>query len=223
MKTIGYIRVSSEDQANSGLSLAHQKAKIEAYAMATDLNLVEIIEDAGKSAKNLAREGMQKALDMIRKGEAKALIVLKLDRLTRSVKDLGTLVELFDKTDAALISVHDSINTQTAAGRLVLNVLGSVAQWEREAIGERTAAALAVKKERGEKTGGKVPFGYDVVDGKLVLNHHEQEAIKTMQELRGRGESLRAIGVELLERGFFPKSGGQWHPQVIKEIMEAQS
>lgn len=223
MKTIGYIRVSSEDQANSGLSLAHQKAKIEAYAMATDLELVEVIEDAGKSAKNLSREGMQKALEMIRKGEAKALIVLKLDRLTRSVKDLGILVELFDKTGAALISVQDSINTQTAAGRLVLNVLGSVAQWEREAIGERTAAALAVKKERGEKTGGKVPFGYDVLEGRLVPNHHEQEAIRTMQELKERGYSLRAIGAELIERGFFPKNGGQWHAKVINGIMGAQS
>lgn len=222
MKTIGYIRVSSEDQANSGLSLAHQKAKIEAYAMATDLALVEVIEDAGKSAKSLNREGMQKALEMIRKGEAKALIVLKLDRLTRSVKDLGTLVELFDKTGAALISVQDSINTQTAAGRLVLNVLGSVAQWEREAIGERTAAALAVKKDRGEKTGGKVPFGFDAVEGKLVSNHHEQEAIRTMQELKGRGYSLRAIGEELLFRGFTSKSGGRWSAQTIKQTLEAQ-
>lgn len=223
MKTIGYIRVSSEDQANSGLSLAHQKARIEAYTVATDLDLVCVIEDAGKSAKNLNREGMQKALEMIRKGEARALIVLKLDRLTRSVKDLGTLVETFDKTGAALISVQDSINTQTAAGRLVINLLGSVAQWEREAIGERTAAALSVKKGRMEKTGGDTPFGYDVVEGQLIPNHHEQEAIKTMKKLKGRGYSLRAIGEELLSCGFNAKNGGQWYPKTISRILVAQA
>lgn len=223
MKSVGYIRVSSEEQAESGLSLAHQRAKIEAYSLAMDFELVAVIEDAGKSAKNMNRPGLIHALEMIRRKEADSLIILKLDRLTRSVKDLGTLVETFEKTGAALISVQDSINTTTAAGRLVLNVLGSVAQWEREAIGERTAAALAVKKDRGEKTGGTVPFGYDLSEDGTTLtpNPNEQEAIRVMMELKSRGYSLRAIGKELLSRGFTSKSGGRWHAKVVKGIVEA--
>lgn len=220
LKAFGYIRVSSEEQANSGLSLSHQRSKITAYAKAMDIQLIEIIEDSGKSARNLNRPGIQKALEGIKISIANALIVLKLDRLTRSVKDLGGLVEFFDKTDAALISVQDSINTSTAGGRLVLNVLGSIAQWEREEVGERTAAALAVKKERGEKTGGLAPFGYDVTrEGKLTENEKEQAAIKIIRSLYRRKSSLRAIGAKLEELGYEPKTGGKWHPQVIKQIL----
>lgn len=220
LKVFGYIRVSSEEQANSGLSLSHQKNKITAYAKAMDIQLIEIIEDSGKSAKNLNRPGIQKALEGIKNNVADALIVLKLDRLTRSVKDLGGLIEFFDKTNAALISVQDSINTSTAGGRLVLNVLGSIAQWEREEIGERTAAALAVKKERGEKTGGLIPFGYDVTkNGKLIESAKEQAALKLIKSLYRKKVSLRAIGTKLEELGYKPRADGKWHPQVIKQIL----
>lgn len=219
MKVIGYVRVSTEEQAESGLSLAHQKAKIEAYAAAMDFELVGIIEDAGKSAKNLNREGIQAAMKMIATREAEGLVILKLDRLTRSVKDLGALVELFDKTGAALVSVQDSINTQTAAGRMVLNILGSVAQWEREAIGERTAAALQVKKGRGERVGA-IPYGYDLgTDGiNLVENSHEQAGLKIIRELRAAGMSLRKIATELSFRGYHPKMGRTWQAKTILNL-----
>lgn len=223
MKSVGYIRVSSEEQAESGLSLAHQRAKIEAYALAMDLELAAIIEDAGKSAKNMNRPGLTHALEMIRRKEADSLIILKLDRLTRSVKDLGTLVETFEKTGAALISVQDSINTTTAAGRLVLNVLGSVAQWEREAIGERTAAAMRVKQERGELV-GRVPYGFDLdTDGRtLTPNQGEQETLSLLRELRSTGLSYRKIGAELTRRGISTKNGGAWQAMTIRNLCEAQ-
>jgi len=224
MKAVGYVRVSTEEQTESGLSLAHQKAKIEAYSLAMDIELVAIIEDAGKSAKNMNRPGLIQALDMIRRKEADALVILKLDRLTRSVKDLGILVETFEKTGAALISVQDSINTTTAAGRLVLNVLGSVAQWEREAIGERTSAALQVKKVRGERISGKIPFGFDLdTDGRtLNPNQGEQETLSLLRELRVKGLSYRKIGAELSKRGITTKNGGVWQPTTIRNLCEAQ-
>jgi DNA invertase Pin-like site-specific DNA recombinase len=133
-KAVGYIRVSTEKQADHGVSLEAQQTKLAAYAALYDIELVEVIVDAGVSAKTLSRAGLQRALGMLRKGQANALVVAKLDRLTRSVKDLGTLVEeYFSADNITLLSVADSIDTRTAAGRLVLNVLGSVAQWEREA------------------------------------------------------------------------------------------
>lgn len=223
MKSVGYIRVSTEEQTESGLSLAHQRAKIEAYSLAMDLDLVAVVEDAGKSAKNMNRPGLIQALEMIRRKEADSLIILKLDRLTRSVKDLGTLVETFEKTGAALISVQDSINTTTAAGRLVLNVLGSVAQWEREAIGERTAAAMRVKQERGELV-GRVPFGFDLeADGKtLTPNQAEQEALSLLRELRDSGMSYRKIGAELTRRGIPTKNGGAWQAMTIRNLCEVR-
>ncbi len=221
MKAIGYIRVSSEDQAESGLSLEHQRTRIAAYCVAADVELVAIHEDAGRSAKDMNRPGLADAMAAIKAGAADALVILKLDRLTRSVRDLGELVSFFDKTGAALVAVQDSINTSTAAGRLVLNVLGSVAQWEREAIGERTAAALAVKRERKEKTGGTVPYGFELGDGgRLVENPSEQTTLATIRELRAGGRSLNAIARELTARGITSKTGGKWHAKVVAGLVE---
>ena len=224
IRALGYVRVSTEEQASSGLSLAHQRTRIVAFAKASDFNLVEVIEEPGKSAKNLKRPGLTRALEILEGGGGDALVVLSLDRLTRSVKDLGHLVEFFDRTKTALISVQDSINTLTAAGRLVLNVLGSIAQWEREAIAERTAAAMAIKRHRGEKTGGTVPYGYDVdEEGRLSPNSTQQEAIRLMRAWKRKGFSLRKIASSLVSRGFQPKVATGWHPQVLKEILTRSS
>src|SRR5216684_1249384 len=128
-RTIAYLRVSTDKQADRGVSLDAQRAKVHAYAELYDLELLEVIVDAGESAKSLDRPGLQRALGMLKSGEAEALLVVKLDRLTRSVVDLGTLVErYFAPGKAALLSVGEQIDTRSAAGRLVLNVLASVSQ-----------------------------------------------------------------------------------------------
>src|SRR3989442_8701879 len=175
-KAIGYIRVSTDKQADHGISLEAQQAKLTAYAQLYDVELVDIIVDAGVSAKTLDRPGLQRALGMLRKGQASALLVAKLDRLTRSVKDLGTLVEDYFSSDKiTLLSVADNIDTRTAAGRLVLNVLGSVAQWEREVISERTSEALSHIKTQGHKTGGDVPYGNRLAaDGKTLVEDADE-------------------------------------------------
>ncbi len=146
-KVIGYIRVSTKGQAESGLSLEAQKEKIEAYAKLYDLELVSIQVDAGYSAKTLDRPAFKRVREALESGKAQALLIVKLDRLTRSVCDFGTLVEKYfaEKSRFSLLSVNDHIDTRTAAGRLVLNVLVAVSQWEREAIGERTSDALKTK------------------------------------------------------------------------------
>src|SRR5882672_9158542 len=160
-RTIVYCRVSLEKQAEKGVSLDAHKAK--AYAELYDLDIVEVVIDAGASAKTLARPGLKRALGLLKAGKAEALLVVKLDRLTRSVADLGRLVErYFAPGKAALLSVGEQIDTRSAGGRLVLNVLASVSQWEREAIGERTSAAMKHKAGQGEYTGGDVPYGWRV-------------------------------------------------------------
>jgi DNA invertase Pin-like site-specific DNA recombinase len=213
MRVIGYTRVSTDEQADKGLSLAAQRAKIEAYCQLYELELVEVIEDAGQSGKTLKRAGLQQGLTMLRKGKADGVVIAKLDRLTRSVVDGGTLIADYfgEKKGHELFSVGDHIDTRTAAGRLVLNVLLSVSQWEREAIGERTRDALQHKIANGERC-GKVRFGFDLApDGKtLVSNRHEQEAIGLIRKLRKAGESLRAIAAELNKRGVRTKEGRPW-------------
>ena len=238
MKAIGYSRVSTEEQAKHGVSLDNQDNKISLQAELSEYNLVEIIRDEGHSAKNMKRPGIERVIQAVEAGEVDAVIIYKLDRLTRSVADLDRFIRLLNKKDIALISVKDSIDTKTAGGRMVLNVLASISQWEREAIGERTADALRHKRSRGEKTGGSAaPFGYKItgyrtdtraVNGVSVkiklplLSKHpeEQKAIKLMNNLRGRGWSYRSIARELERRGTLTKTGLRvWNPKTIRTIL----
>jgi len=224
-RTVAYLRVSTAWQAEHGVSLDAQRAKVEAYAALYDLDLVAVEVDAGASAKTLARPALCSALARLDSGEAEALLVVKLDRLTRSVRDLGELLDrYFGRNDGpALLSVADQIDTRSAAGRLVLNVLASVSQWEREAIGERTATALAHKKAKGERVGA-VPYGWALdVDGvHLAPFAAEQKAISLAAELRAAGLSLRKVGAELQRRGILTRNGRPWQAQQVKGLLAAE-
>ena len=222
-KAVGYIRVSTDKQAEHGVSLEAQHAKLTQYAALYDVELVEIIVDGGVSAKTLERPGLQRALGMLRKGQASALLVAKLDRLTRSVKDLGSLVEEYFSSDSmTLLSVADSIDTRTAAGRLVLNVLGSVAQWERETISERTTEALAHKREQGQRTSLSAPYGFQIAaDGKtLVADESEQALLKAIRAARQRGLSQRGVVAELTRQGFATRKGTAFSLMQVQRIMQ---
>src|SRR5256885_12778554 len=178
MRVIGYIRVSTDEQATNGVSLAAQEQKVRAYCALYDLELVELIHDPGASAKTLDREGLSRALAALDRGEVDGLVVAKLDRLTRSVVDMATLVNEYfgERAGKSLFSVADAIDTRTAAGRMVLNILVSVSQWERETIGERTRDALRHQRTVGEVY-GPTPLGYAAVDGRLVAVDDEQRAV----------------------------------------------
>jgi DNA invertase Pin-like site-specific DNA recombinase len=216
-RVIGYVRVSTAGQAESGLSIEAQRSKIEAYCGLYDLELVEIIVDAGESAKSLKRPGIDRLLSAVAAGSLDGVVVAKLDRLTRSMRDLHRLLEeVFSKVE--LHSVAEKVDTSSAAGRLVLNVLMSVAEWEREAIGERTATALKAKKARGEKV-GRAPYGFRWEDGELVKDETEQKTVAVIKELRSRGLTLRAIKGEIEERGLLNRSGvARWSLAVLSKV-----
>lgn len=217
MKVIGYTRVSTEEQASTGVSLQAQVEKLRAYASCYDLEIVEIIEDGGQSAKSLHRPGIQRALQMIRDGQAAGLLVAKLDRLTRSIVDLNTLISDYfsekSKYQSTLFSVADQVDTRSAGGRLVLNVLMSVAQWEREAIGERTKAALSYKKSQGVKLGRPE---------KQITDPVEIKTITYIRELRAQGLTFRAIAATLDAEGYKTSRGGKWAPQTVKNLIESE-
>ena len=197
-----------------------QRAKLAAYAGLYELELVEVVVDAGVSAKTLNRPGLSRALGMLESGEAAALVVVKLDRLTRSVSDLGELVErYFRDGGAALLSVSEQIDTRSAGGRLVLNVLASVSQWEREAIGERTAAVMRHKASQGEYTGGRAPYGYRVDGGRLVPVEAEQRVLLAAREAKAAGLSLRAIATELEARGMLSRTGRPFAPVQVSRLL----
>lgn len=221
-RTVAYIRVSTDKQAEHGVSLDAQRAKIEAYSALYDLDLVEVVVDAGVSAKSLDRPGLVRALNMLRTGGADAVLVVKLDRLTRSVRDLGDLVDrYFAGGKWALLSVGEQIDTRSAAGRLVLNVLASVAQWEREATGERTSAALRHKAAQGEFTGGEAPYGFTVAADGVHLEQcpAEQAVLTEARALRAAGLSLRAVAAELAALGFRSRTGRDFPAKAIMRMV----
>ena len=219
-KAIGYVRVSTQEQATHGYSLDAQIDKIKGYANLYDIELIDIVIDAGVSAKSLNREGLQNVLQALDSGKADAVIIFKLDRLTRSVTDWNTLIADYF-THKALLSVSDQIDTRTAAGRLCLNVLMSVAQWEREAIGERTSTALRQKQSQGQHVGSPA-YGYEMLDKQLVKVASEYEAIALVKELKANGATLQQIADELNTQGIKTKRGGQWYPTTIKNLLSRE-
>ncbi|MGD0883574.1 MAG: recombinase family protein [Thermodesulfovibrionales bacterium] len=216
-RAIGYVRVSTSEQALEGISLDNQKAKIKAYCALNDLELSEIIEDAGKSGKNLNREGIQALMGMLKRVDA--IIVYKLDRLSRKVIDTLTLIETFEKSGVTFHSLNEKIDTGTAMGRFFLNITASLAQMERDLISERTKDALQMKIANGERA-GQIPYGWRLAeDGNALIPHvEEQEVITLARRLHDHGMSYRAICEALTKAGHRPIGKG-WHPQTVKNIV----
>jgi len=216
---VGYIRVSTKEQAETKLSLTHQEEKIRAFASAHDLELERVYNDAAESAKDLNRPAVQELLAAVEAGRIGHIIIYKLDRLIRSVENLGFLVRLFEKKEVTLASVQESLDTSTAGGRMVVNLLGMIAQWERETIAERTQAALDVKRRKGEKLGGIVPFGYRARAGKLVPHPQEQRVLLEIIKLADKMGGYQAVADQLNAAGTPPRKGKKWYASTIRGIV----
>jgi site-specific DNA recombinase len=220
MKAVGYVRVSTDKQAERGISLDAQGEKIRAMALVQGVELSEIIVESGESAKSLNRPGMAKLLAMVDASKVKAVIVAKLDRLTRSVKDLCELLERFERRGVALVSVAESLDTGSAAGRLVLNIMAAVSQWEREAIGERTRDALRHKRSRGERV-GNIAFGFRLAQDAEHLEPEptEQAALAEIRRLRHEGATLRGIAAALNHKTLRTRRGTPWRLESVARIL----
>ena len=222
MQAVGYVRVSTQEQAEQGVSLEAQRAKIEAYCSLKDLNLVKVIADEGISAKNLNRPGFQKVLNMAQKKKIDAVVVYKLDRAFRSTLNALEVTNEFNKLGIGLHSISENLDTTSALGRFFYTLLASLGQMERELIGERTSSALQHMIANGQKTGGYVPYGFDVDSkGRLYRNETEQKGLALIHKLRGQCYSLRAICVELEAMGYKTKNGlTKWHAETLSRILD---
>jgi site-specific DNA recombinase len=183
--------------------------------------LLDIIVDGGESAKSLNRPGMARLLTLVDAGEVQVVIIAKLDRLTRSVKDLCTLLERFARRGVTLISVAESLDTGSAAGRLVLNIMTAVSQWEREAIGERTRDAMSHKRSQGQRV-GNIAYGCRLAgDGvHLETNPAEQAVLSEIRRLRSQGATLRGIAATLNHRAYRTRRGTQWRLESVARILK---
>ncbi len=223
--TLGYARVSKETEA--GLSVEAQAVKIRQMAALRDLPLAagDVIVDDGASAKDLNRPGMAWLLAQIDAGAVHTIIIAKLDRLTRSVKDLADLLVRFDRRKVALISVAEQLDTSTAIGELIMNIMVSVSQWERKAIGERTRDVMRHKKAKGERV-GTLPFGFQLVAGcrlQLEPNPVEQDKLARIRDLKATGRSTRKIADALNQLGLTTRRATPWRGQYVARLLRRES
>ncbi len=220
MKAVGYIRVSTIGQANDGVSLDNQKEKIQAYCKLKDIELLEVIEDAGISGKTTNREGYQRVLTFCQRHEIGAVVIYSISRFTRSTKDLLDFVDSYVINKGInLHSLSESLDTSTPTGRFMLKVMGAMNELEREQIGERTKSALQYKISRNERA-GQIPYGWKLSEDSKTLEKDakEQLVIRRIRDLRAKGYTLRAICDELTKEGYTP-IGKVWHHQTISNIL----
>jgi site-specific DNA recombinase len=197
-RAIGYVRVSTEEQAREGISIAAQKERVRALATAKGWEFSGIIEDLGCSGKNLNRPGIKQLIRSCENGEVDIIIVFKVDRLTRRQKNLWQLLEdVFEPNEVGFISVSEPFDTTTATGKAFLGMLGVFAQLEREIISERTREGLRQKRKEGEWVGRK-PTGFSINDvGRLETDPETFKRIQKAKRMKRDGRSIRDIASTL--------------------------
>ena len=209
LRVVTYRRVSTREQADSGLGLAAQESALETETARRGWLLLADCSDAGVSGKSLARPGLTEALRMVSTGEADALIVAKLDRLSRSLLDFAGLMARAQREGWGLVALDVNVDTTTPSGRLVANLMAVVAEWEREVIGQRTKDALAEKRAQGVTLGRPQKLSADV--------------LVRMVDLRNGGATYATIADRLDCDGIPTAQGGRWRPGTVHAALRSQA
>jgi site-specific DNA recombinase len=208
MAAIGYIRVSTEEQARDGVSLDMQADRIRQYARLYDMELLDVIADNGISGKSVSgRPGMLKVSELIRKKSVTDVVVYSLSRLARNTVECLNLSETFKKNHVTLHSITEKLDTSSATGEFYFTLLASLAQMERRVISERTTAAMGRKREKGERISRIAPYGYRFDKGAVIPEEGEQATIRKIQELSDNGLTIRGICATLTSEGIFNREG----------------
>lgn len=218
-----YTRVSTDEQAESGLGLAVQEERARALAIARGWTVTGIYADEGVSGTidPRSRAAASRLLADVEAHRVDVVVVFKLDRLSRRAEWIHRTLRELDHAGAALTSVSEPVDTSSSMGKAFIGITAVFAELERDLIADRTKAAMAELRRQGRKTGGRVPFGSDVLeDGHLVPNVDEQETLGLIRRLREEGRTLRAIAAELEARGIRTKTGGStWAPKVLADVL----
>lgn len=221
MRVAIYTRVSTEKQVEGGHSLDEQYDRLVKHVQTQGWELTKIYTDAGLSAKNLNRTGIKEIIKDMEIGIFDAVIVHKLDRLTRSIGDLDDLIELFNKHNIKLISLSENIDTSTAMGRFFVNFLGILAQMYRENLGEEVRKGMAGRVKKGMPTVSLAMFGYDLIKDKgLIINKKESKYVKWIFNQYLSGVGANTIAKKLNEMGIKSKQGALFNQNKIMLILK---
>lgn len=215
-----YCRVSTDEQAKEGVSLDEQQVRLHAYCRAMGWTAaVEEFVDDGYSAKNMDRPALKRLLEEIRRGVISKLMVTKLDRLSRRLLDLLTLIELFQQHGVSFVSTSESFDTETPAGRLTLQVLGAVAEFERERIRERVFDNMLYAARSGRWL-TQHPYGYRLEDKALVVYEPEANIVRRVFRMFAvDGLGYLAIARRLNEERIPSRHNKQWSIRGVKRML----
>ncbi|REK61266.1 MAG: recombinase family protein [Brevibacillus sp.] len=220
MRTAVYIRVSTEEQAKEGFSVAAQRERLLAYIRSQGWTLADIYADEGESAKDTRRPALQRMLADVRLGRIDVVLVYRLDRLTRSVLDLYRLLSQFERYGVRFKSCTEVYDTTTAIGRLFITLVAALAQWERENLAERVKLGMEQMVRERKRPGGPPPYGYEWQDGRLVVHPTEGEAVRGMFRHFLAGWTPRQIAEWANHEGFRGKHGARWSPGAVTRLLK---
>lgn len=226
-KWVVYTRVSTDEQAREGVSLESQKERCEALLLSKGIRDPSIIQDSGYSAKNLKRPGAERLLALMRDRRIAGICIWRLDRLTRSLKDLMGLIEEFEIQGIKLASVTENLDTSTSTGRFFVSILGSFGQYERESISERVRAAMAYCKAQGSYTGGPWPAGLRVVtSGKKKTLEMDPVTGPIVAQTWGRciaGSTLGELSEWLNSKAVNTATGKTWSRPTVFKLLQRKA
>jgi DNA invertase Pin-like site-specific DNA recombinase len=221
MKAVGYVRVSTQEQAKGGISLDMQRAKVSSYAALEEMDLIEIVADEGISGCTIrARPGIQQVMKMVRAKEVQAIIIYKLDRLSRNTIEALQIARLMDRKGAALHSITEKLDTKSAMGRFFFTLMASIAEMERGLIRERIQAAMERKREKGEACNNNPEYGCRIVDDLVVPAPEEEKTIQRIRSLRTEGHTIHGIIAILSQEGTFNRKGKPFGKTQIHTIIQ---
>lgn len=222
VKTGIYLRVSTEEQAKEGFSINAQKEKLTSYANINDWEIYDFYIDDGISGKNITdRPSVKRLIEDVKSGKVNNVLIYKLDRLTRSVKDLINLIELFEEHNCSFNSVTEKLDTSNAVGRMFIKIIGIFAEFERENLAERVSFGYEQKTREGNYTNTNGVNGYDYIvgSGELVVNEVEKDIVNRIFDLYLEGTSMLKIAKKFNQEQVPTKRGGDWSQATIKSIL----
>ena len=220
MKAIGYIRVSTEEQAKEGVSLDNQVERIQGYCQYRELELTDILRDEGVSGgKNRNRDGFEKILERVRHDGLGAIVVYSLDRLSRDMLTLLAFERLLSEYDIELHTIEGQIDTSTPTGFMNYAMRAFVGEMERRQIKYRTKQALQHKKQKDEVV-GKIPYGHRRDGDMLVEAPAEQQIRKMANRLYNRGKSVAEVVAALNKKDLKTRMGRKWTSIQVQRMLD---